>query len=379
MLKIMPSRAIKVIPVRSRAAHRTFCRIPYLLYRDDPCWVPPLRSEERRRWSATHNPSLRTRWVRRYVAERDSRPLGRIAAIMDPGFADRWEPRAGFFGFFESVDDPEVWGSLLSAAENDLRSADMTRVIGPVNLTTHDEVGLLVDGFDSPPMILCPYNPPRYASHLEADGYRQRTDYYSYRWTSAVPRAPAVRRIVRRLRRAGFGVRPSDPGRWQADLRLLHSLYNESFTDVWGFVPLGWDELVARANSFRRFYRPELALFAQYRGRAVGFALALPDINQILRKLDGRLWPFGWLRLVWDLRKLRSARFILLGVLPRFRHRGIGVLLAAEMAAGGERIGIDHAELSLVLASNEKVRAVIEAHGGEAKKTYRLYEKRLER
>jgi GNAT superfamily N-acetyltransferase len=193
--------------------------------------------------------------------------------------------------------------------------------------------------------------------------------------------SPAAQRMIQRLTgglsAASVRVRHSDPKHWIEEGRALLDTYNASFADVWGFVPLGWDEYLSRANEFRRFYRPELAAFAEVAGRTVGFALALPDINEALAIARGRLWPFNWLRLARAIPRIRSGRFILLGVLPEFAGRGIGPLLAFEVAEQGRQLGFRFGELSLVQTSNEPVRHVIRAFGGRPFKTYRLFHKTL--
>jgi GNAT superfamily N-acetyltransferase len=375
----MTAGPLAVAAVESRTDARAFHALPYDLYRGDSAWVAPLRGDERRRWSPRHNASLRGRWVQRFVARWNGRPVGRIAAIIDPVFAERWEPGAGFFGFFECIEHRGVCRALVQAAEGALRAQGVTRILGPVNLTTNDEVGLLRNGFGSPPMILSPYNPPYFDSLLREVGFAPRVEYHAYAWSPASAPAPVVERIMRLARRGGSAapihVRPANPRHWDAEVRALHALYNESFADLWGFVPLSRDELAERAARFRPFYRPELALFAECEGRPVGFALALPDVNEALAGLDGRLWPLGWLRLLRRVPRIRSARFLLLGVLPSFRGRGVAVLLAAATADAARRLGVARAELSLVQAGNERIRAVIEAFGGVLTKTYCLYEK----
>ncbi len=373
----MERETIEIVPVASRAEQRAFWTLPYALYRRDPYWVAPPRSMERRRWSPRHNASLDGRRVRRFLARRDGHDVGRVASVVDLAFAARWASEAGFFGFFECMDDAGVARALLGAAEADLRAQGVRHVLGPVNLTTNDEVGLLVDGFESRPMVLSPYNAPYYARLVEAAGYAPRLDYYAHAWTPDTGLAPVVARLRRLAARDGVTVRPVDPRRWDAENRLLFELYNASFADLWGFVPLTWDEYRERAGDFRAFYRPELVLFAERGGRAVGFGLSLPDINELLAPLGGRLWPFGWLQLARGIHRIRSARFILLGVLPEYRARGVAVVIAAEMADAAHRLGIDRAELSLVQADNRKIQAVIAACGGARIKTYRLYERRL--
>jgi GNAT superfamily N-acetyltransferase len=368
---------LRVCLVTDPESDRDFCDLPYRLYCSDPCWVAPLRSEERRRWSPRHNASLRRRWCRRFVARRGAAVVGRVAAVIDEDFARRWAPGAGFFGFFECDDDAEAARALLVAAEGALRDEGRGRALGPINLTTHDEVGLLVAGHDAPPMLLSPYNPPRYERFVIEAGFAPRCDYHAYDWSADRPHAPSVDRLLRRLSVSGSGLvlRPSRPSRWDEETRVLFELYNAAFADTWGFVPLTWDEFAQRAAAFRPFYRPELVVFAERRGQPVGFALVLPDVNEALAPLGGRLWPFGWLRLLRGLRRVRSARFLLLGVLPEATGAGVAPLLAHHAAEAARRLGIRRAELSLVHADNRRVRHVIEAFGGKVVKTYRLYEK----
>ena len=374
--------SITVVPVEDVAAARAFVDFPYRLYRADPQWVAPLRRDEHRRWSVKHNPTLRSRWVRRFLAYQDGVVVGRVAAIVDEGFARRWEDRTGLFGFFECVAATEAAGMLLRATERVLWRRGVRRIIGPVNLSTHDETGILVRGHDSPPAIMSPYNPPHYAGLLESAGYRRYLDYHSYLAATKGETAPAVRRLARSAA-AGHGIakgitiRPLRLSEWDAEVRTLFELYNASFRDVWGFVPIPWEDFAGRAQSFRPIARPELILVAEANGVPVGFAVTLPDVNQILLGLNGRLLPFGWWQLMRGVPRLRSARMTLLGVRPEYRARGIGVLLGLETRTAAARLGIERLELSLVQATNERVQRVIEAFDCPALKTYRLYERRL--
>jgi GNAT superfamily N-acetyltransferase len=371
----MSLAGLQVLPVTTPTLHRAFCDLPYRLYRSDPSWVPPLRSDEHRRWSPAHNASLRRRWCRRFVAQAGGRTVGRVAAVIDEEFARRWAPRSGLVGSFECPGDGAVAAALLRAAEEALRGEGKTRVLGPVNLTTHDEVGLLVEGHAGRPTLLSPYNPPYYESLFRGCGYEPRCDYHAYGWSPDRGHAPAVARLLRRLARPGLVLRPSSPGRWEEDGALLLGLYNACFDRVWGFVPLTREEFAERAGAFRPFYLPEFVLFAEVRGEPAGFALVLPDVNEALARVGGRLWPFGWLYLAWAVPRIRTARFVLLGVLPQHTGGGIAALLAHEAAATARRLGFRHVELSLVHQDNRKVLHVIEAFGGRRCKTYRLFEK----
>lgn len=372
--------AVRIEPVETRDGERAFRELPYRLYRGDPRWVAPLRFEERRRWSPRHNASLGPRWVRRFLARRGPRVVGRVAALVDRAFADRWEPGTGLFGFFECADDEQAVAALLGAAQDALRAQGMGRILGPVNLTPHDETGVLVEGFESPPMVLSPYNPPYYARLLERAGLLAYRDYHSYLATPRNEPGPAVQRLLRaaganRGCARGVTVRPLNLRRWEAELRAVCDLYNASFADVWGFVPIGWDEFRERAERFRPFVVADLVLVAEEDGAPVGVALTLPDVNRALAPLGGRLLPFGWLRLARAIPKIRTARFILLGVRPSHMGRGIGALLAVETLRAVQRLRVERLELSLVQAANHRVRAIIDAFGCPRLKTFRLYAK----
>jgi GNAT superfamily N-acetyltransferase len=376
----MPADPLRIVPVEGRAAGRKFIELPYRLYRDDPHWVPPLRMMEGQRWSPRHNASLRARWARRFLALRGGRVVGRVAAVVDEPFAARWCPGIGFFGFFECEDDPEAAAALLATAEDTLRGQGMTGALGPVNLSTHDETGLLVDGFGAPPTVLSPYNPPHYAALLEAAGYAGARDFHAYLWTPESRPTRAVERLLAAARGAAAGrvtVRPVDPERFDEEVRAMHAVYNASFQDVWGFVPIPWDEFAERAKEFKQFYRPELALLAESDGAVVGFGLVLPDVNEALARAKGRLLPLGWLKIMRAVPRIRGSRFILLGVLPEYTGRGVAVLISQEMAESARRIGIAYCELSLVQAENRRVRHVIESFGCPPVRTFRLYEKRF--
>lgn len=373
---------VEVRAVESRADESAFVDLPYHLYRDDARWVPPLRTVERRRWSLRHNASLRGRWVARFVARRQASVRGRIAAIVDPEFGARWRAGAGFFGCFECADDPEAAAALFGAAEAALSSRGVRHVLGPVNVTTQDEVGLLVDGFERPSTLLSPYTPPFYQRLVEAAGYGRSRDYHAYLWTPEARASPAVERVVAMGARradvlASITVRTGDGSHWDDEVRLLHGLYNACFEGVWGFVPVTWDEFRERAESFKPFYRPELVVIAESGGAPAGFGLVLPDVNAALAGLGGRLLPFGWLRLVRRVPRLRTGRFILLGVLPALTGRGVAALIAGRMMEEGRRIGMREVELSLVLDDNRRMRRVIDAFGCPRIKTWRLYEKAL--
>lgn len=307
--------------------------------------------------------------------------MGRIAWIVDEAFESRWQPNTAFFGFFESVNDQDVAGALIARVDYAMRAEGKQRMLGPINLTLHDEVGLLVDGFDSRPMVMSPCNPPYYDALIRNAGFSPRHDYHSLTWDVARAHTPAVDRLLRsaaaRTQDDGVTIRHADRRRWAQESQLMFALYNSSFRDVWGFVPLRPEEFEKRAADIRPFYNPKLVLFAELAGQTVGFALVLPDINEVLAGLNGNLWPLGWLRLALGMRRVKAARLMLLGVLPEYSGRGIAPLIAHEVGATARRLGINSWELSLVHDSNNECNHLVDAFGGRRIKTYRLYEKVL--
>jgi len=345
------------------------------LYSDDTNWVAPLRRHEDARWNAHRNPALRYRDCLRFIALQSGRVVGRVAAIVDREFERCWSAATGFFGFFECVNCDAIAAALIEAVESDLQKRGKRHLLGPVNLSTHDEVGALVDGFDRP-TLLSPYNPPYYPALYEHAGLRHRQDYHAYQWTPDIAAEVPVERLLRRLRlNSSLRVRPTDPRRWDAEVETLHKLYNACFANVWGFVPLRLDEFRHRAAGFRSYFRPELVLIAESRGQPVGFCVLLPDINEALRHVHGRLFPFGWLKLAIRARQVRTARFILLGVLPEFSGQGIAALIGHEAGQAARRIGMREVELSLILEGNDRVRHVVQVFGGRLVKTFRLFGK----
>jgi GNAT superfamily N-acetyltransferase len=372
---------VRVSLVASRRDDREFVQLPYRLYRDDCQWVAPLRVGERRRWAPKHNASLRHIRVARFVARRQGRVVGRIAVSLDPRFR-RWVADAGFFGFFETESDPSIGEALFQAAEDQLRQWGCTRSLGPVNQSTQEEVGLLTEGFDSPPALLTPYSPPWYRELFGSLGYETDREYLAFEWTPGTPPSPAVKRIGRSMdpARGSFGdytFRTLDLGRFNEEVEQLGALYNATFRDVWGFVELDADEFRERAGSFRPFHNPELISFVSLRGRDVGFSVILPDVNQALKGLDGRLVPVGWLRLMRRVPRIRAGRFILMGVLPEALGRGLGPALALHLRARVLAAGLERVEVSLVQSSNDAMIRVIEALGCRRTKRFSLMEREL--
>ena len=272
---------------------RAFIRLPWTIYRDDPQWVPPLLMQERRRLNFATNPFFQHASMQPFLARRAGRIAGRIAAIVDKRHNEYHGESAGFFGFFECVDETEVAAELLQTAADWLRGQGMTVMRGPFNPSTSDSLGILVDGFGSPPAILMAYNPPYYQRLLEQAGLAKARDLYAYYMHSSESEiSPKIARVAAAVRkRQGVSIRGGDPRRIRAEMDLIKLIHNEASGRNWGFVPKTEAELDRMARDLKRLVDPELVLFAFVHGEPAGFSLALPDWNQAFRNLNGRLFP----------------------------------------------------------------------------------------
>lgn len=313
--------------------------------------------------------------VEAFLAQRDGRPVGRIAAIRNRNHeAHQGEP-VGFFGFFETENDPELAGALLDTAAAWLRERGLKTMRGPTNFSTNDTAGLLIEGFDGPPMVMMAYNPPYYVELLESYGFTPAKTLLAYVITEQEPPAYLVRAAGVVRRRTGIRVRPIRKSDFDRELKTIRRIYNEAWERNWGFVPMTDAEFAFMAKELKPIVDPNLALIAETpEGEPAGFVLALPDFNQVLIHMNGRLFPFGLLKALWYQRKIHQMRVVTLGVLEEFRGKGIDALLYLQIIRNGAARGVTLAEQSWVLEDNEKMRSPIERLGGRAYRRYRLYD-----
>jgi hypothetical protein len=317
-----------------------------------------------------------------FVALRDGVPVGRISAVRDRHHDEFRGEHAGLFGFFDCIDEGACAAALLTEAERWATARGAAVMRGPISPSMHDECGCLVDGFDEPPVIQMPYNPPYQPALLEACGYRKSQDLLAYEFIAAQAVRPAIARVADAVEASGeFRLRAMDPRRFTREVEILRGLYNEGWEANWGFVPLDREEFEWRAERLRSLVDPRIALFIEARRddafTPVAFALAIPDVNEILVRLSGRLTPLAVLRLVRGLRHVRTMRLLLLGVVPGYRKRGLEAVLVREIHRGAVRAGFARAELSWVLEDNVVMNRTIVKAGGRPYKTYRIYEKPL--
>jgi GNAT superfamily N-acetyltransferase len=368
---------IHVSPVAGSRDLAAFVGLPYALHRGDPHWVAPLRRDVREQLSRARNPFFDHAEAGYFLARRHGRVVGRIAAIHNRRHNEVHGDRVGFFGFFESMDDPEVVAALVEAAAAWLRARGLAVVRGPASFSTNEEAGLLVDGFDAPPAVMMPHNPPGYARLLEGAGFRKAKDLVAYRSTD--PRLPP--RLAEAAdtleRRYAITTRTLDMRRFAAEVDLVKRLYNAAWERNWGFVPMTDGEIACLARRLRPVVLPELVVFAERAGEPIGFGVALPDLNVALRRNpSGRLFP-GLLRVWWAARRIDRIRVLLLGTRPEWRGRGVDALLYKRIWEEGRRQGYGWAEAGWVLEDNHAMRNALERMGFERYKTYRLYERAL--
>ena len=360
---------------------KPFIQLPWRINAGDPQWVPPLRSVQRTLFDRAKHPFHQHAEVAYFLAERAGAAVGRICAIVNRLHNDFHDQRTGFWGFFECEDDPATAAALLQAAERWLRERGMARMRGPTNFSTNEEgasPGILLEGFDFRPLILMSHNPPYYGRLVEAAGHEKAADLLAYRFTDRSPPPRVVRGVERILKRSDVKIRGVKLKHFEREIAIIKDVYNSAWQRNWGFVPMTDAEFEHMARDLRPIVDPDLALIAEAGGEPVGFCLALPDFNHALAEVpDGRLFPFGFLRLLWAKRGIHGMRVITLGLKPGHQHQGLGAALYLRAWQTGAEKGFDYAEASWILEDNVEMRRPLETAGASLYKRYRIYEKAL--
>jgi GNAT superfamily N-acetyltransferase len=370
--------ALRVIEAKSRSQQDDFVRLPWRIYRADPAWVPPLLLERKAFINPHKHPFYQHGSAALFVAYYGRDPVGRILVSDDPHFNAQHGQNVGGFGMFESLDDREVAHSLLDAAERWLHSRGRTAMLGPMDYSTNYTCGLLVDGFETPPRVMMNHNPPYYEELLTSWGLAKAKDLYAW-WFTANRQIEEWRpRVERLLHRSGVTIRYMQRDNVYHEILTCKRLYNEAWKENWSFVPMSDAEFDDMAKLLKHLAVPELLLVAEVDGEAVGFSITLPDFNEATGPLNGRLTrfglPIGLLRFRANLKRIKTGRLIALGVLPKFRRRGIAeALILRTFDFGRNQLGYTGAELSWTLEDNQLINRTIEAVGGVRYKTYRMY------
>lgn len=374
--------AIEVVPVEDRGAFRAFLALPSRLHRDDPNYVAPLLLE-RREALGPRSPIRGHAEVRYWLATREGRPVGRISAQINRLHLEKYRDGTGHFGLIEAEDDAAVFAALAGRAEAWLRERGLARVLGPFNLSINEETGLLVEGFETPPALMMGHAPPYYGPRLEALGYAKVRDLYAYTFEADRPLPDMVRRMAERAAGDRVVLRPMNRRRYAAEVEAALAIYDEAWSGNWGSLPLSPAERKHMAASMKPLIDPDLVWFVELDGEAIAFAVCLPNLNEAIADLGGRLLPFGWAKLLWRLKVkgLTTARVPLMGVRKRASGTPLGaaaaILVIDAMRRAAAAKGYRRGELSWVLEENLAIRRLIDAFGARRSKTYRVYEKAL--
>jgi len=368
----------EIHPVQTKKEFRNFIKLPWKIYKGNEYWVPPLISEEKKLLNKDLNPFFQHSEAEYFLAFKDGQIIGRIAAIVNYNHNDFHNEKTGFFGFFECIDEQEVANLLFSAAADWLRSKNMKIMRGPMNPSTNETIGFLVDAFDSSPQIMMTYNPPYYLDLSEKYGFKKSMDLYAYWMDSAQPLPEKLLRVAERVRKkAQLSFRSINMKNYWDEVKLIHEIYNTAWSYNWGFIPMSKEEFHHLAKDLKTTVETELAFIAEFDGKPVGFCLTLPDFNQALKKINGRLFPFGLLKLLYYSKKIDQIRVITMGVVKEYQKRGIDSLFYLETYRRGVAKGYKGAEFSWVLENNTMMKRAAEMMGGKIYKTYRIYDYNL--
>ncbi|MCE2810138.1 MAG: hypothetical protein LW850_07010 [Planctomycetaceae bacterium] len=372
--------SVEVTPVESRKDRKEFMELIWRLYKGDRYWIPPIRMNQEELVGFRKHPFYENNRCQAFLARKDGQVVGRIVGIINHGHNKRFEEKRGFFGFFESIDDQQVANVLFNAAGRYLKSQGMTDVRGPCNPSRNYETGTLVDGFDSSPTFMMTYNPPYHDRLIRGFGFEKTQDMYAYNGNVEMLNTidPKINRTVEMVKeRFKLKVRQVSRKNFSKEILLFLKIYNESLQGTWGFVPLSDGEVKALGMSMKLLINPAATSVIEVDGEAVAVGLGLPDYNPIIKKIDGKLFPFGWIRILLDRKKITKMRIISANVSLEWQRWGLGLVLLNRMLPDVLAIGITDAEFSWVLESNDLSRGSLERAGLVPAKTYRLYDRTL--
>jgi GNAT superfamily N-acetyltransferase len=370
---------IKIRRVENDSDKNKFINLPWKIYKDYPNWVPPLKFDVKNNLNPAKNPFFQHAKVELYLAEMNGKLVGRISAIINDNHNKFYNDKVGFFGFFESINDKKVSRALFDTAYKFLKDNGMDTVRGPVNPSTNDECGLLVDAFDTPPVLLMTYNPPYYINLLEDYGFAKAKDLLALYIPKEVINNEAKMSQLERIsnmvkKRENITLRNVNLKDFDNEVQRIREIYNNAWQDNWGFVPMTEDEFKYIAKALKPIAVEDFIIFAEVDGKAIGFSLALPDFNQVLHKMDGTLFPTGIFKLLYYKGKIDLLRVIIMGVNKEYHKKGIDAIFYQDIIKAGNRNGYKGAEISWVLEDNYAMKQTSEKLGAHVYKTYRIYD-----
>ncbi len=370
-----------IIEVKSGKDKKRFIDFPHDLYAGDPNYVPEIYLGQKELLDEKKNPFFQHSKAQLFLALQNGEIVGRIAAIRNNEYNRFANSNVGFFGFFEVIEDYEVAKFLLDTAASWVKNEGLDAILGPTNFTTNDVAGLLVEGFDRPPVVMMAYNKTYYAKFLEQYGFVKQMDMLAYHVTEEQANMKSVKlaqMIGERLKKRGISVRPVNMKKFKEEITKVREVYRGAWDKNWGFVPPTDAEFDRIASEMKLIIDPEFALLAEHDGKVIGFALAIPDVNVIIRTIKkGRLFPTGIFKLLFQKKKIKRLRIILLGVLEDYRRMGIEGVFYARIISRGLEKGYNEAEASWILDNNEMMKKGVEGVNMVPYKRYRIYEKSM--
>jgi hypothetical protein len=374
---------LEILDVRTSADLKQFIKLPWKIYAEDPHWIPPLVKEEKDFLDRRKHPFYKHGEATQFLAIRGGETVGRILVSDDPNYNKQWNTNVGSFGMFESIDDPKVAHSLLDAAAGWLQGRGRTGILGPIDYSTNYHCGLLIDGFDTPPRVMMNHHRIYYRRLLETWGLTKCKDLYCWWFTHANNKIEQWRKRLERIaKRSGVTVRPFDKSDFDNEVQRCQQIYNAAMHGNWGFVELTETEFMHYSKQLSRIAQEGQVLIAEVEGKPVAISITLPDINEAIKSLNGKLttWglPVGLIKLARNMRRIATARVMILDVLENYRRRGIAELMILRtFDHGTKELHYDSAELGWTLEDNEMINRSIESVGGRRYKTYRIFEKAL--
>lgn len=376
--------ALTIRPVTTKADKLAFLRVPFSVYADDPNWVAPLFFERLEHLDVKKNPYFKHAEAQLFIAEKDGKPVGRISAQVDRLHLERYKDGCGQFGFLDAHDDAEVFSALFNTAETWLKQKGMTRVRGPFSFSINDESGLLIDGFDTPPNMMMGHARSYFAKHVEAHGFKKAKDLFAYTRDLTKPFTPALVKIYDRAAKSGdIKIRPLNKSDMKNEIQIIMSIFNDAWSSNWGYVPFTQEELQMLATNLKLLVHSKSVQIASYRGENAAFIVAMPNLNEWFKGLDGKLLPYGLPRLIGKLmtKRAKSFRVPLMGVLKKYQDGSLGAALSVGVIKAIYDFhvprGAESVELSWILEDNTRIRHIIETFESHVSKTYRIYEKQL--
>ena len=367
---------ITIERVEDESDLKDFINLPFKIYEKDPYWVPPLISDQKALFSRK-NPFFEHAEAAFFIAKKNGIPAGRIVAIVNYKHLEFHNEKAGFFGFFETVHDNTVAGELLDKTREWLKDKGMEIMRGPMNFSTNEECGFLVEGFDTSPFLMMPYNPPYYIEIVERYGLKKAKDLFAYMVEIPNEIPERIMRVADFARSNGVSVRPLNMKKFDDEIDAFKRVYNSAWSRNWGFIPMTEKEIDWMAERLKTLIIPDLTLIAEIDRKPAGFFLALPDFNQVLKRLNGRLGISGIIKTLWYSRKITDLRILILGILKEYRKKGIDALFYLEAWKAARNREYKRAEFSWVLEDNVLVHRVAEMLGARLYKKYRIYEMRI--